>query len=148
MPINSIEGKWTGHFKYDQGFPFHIQTRYVYFTIELFDKNGVITGTCTDDHTQHLKIDPATISGTYKDNSIVFIKKYPCFFTLDKNNQMVILHDRPAQDVEFFGRLKKRLFSSEYYFQGKSKATVKYTNKMGIEKNHDFWTTWSMKKLQ
>ena len=147
MPIVSIEGKWKGDFRYDQGYPLALQARYVSFTMDLWTKNGMIFGICIDDHTKKLNIEPASIVGTFSRNIFKFTKTYPYLLAINENDKPTIVPARAPVPVQYRGRVRKRLFSSEYYCKGKASFTVSYLTKMGFEKSHTFWSVWSMKKI-
>ena len=144
--MDTIEGIWVGHLKLDKGYPLEMQTKYVSFEMEISDQNGFIQGICADDHTRYLNIAPATIVGTFKNNTISFVKTYPYLLAIDKTNKTVIVPDMPPAAVQYTGRLRKKLFSSGYFFKGTCSFSVPYVDKKGVERSHTLWSTWTMKK--
>lgn len=146
--LENIEGKWLGEYRFDVGYPVELQVKHVSFTMELTDLNGIIAGTWTDDHTKHFNTSPAIIKGSFGNNKIEFIKTYPCRIGFDKDFKTVINPEAPGQTTQFSGKLRKSLFSNEYYFKGDSATTVEFTDKMGRRRTHRFVIIWKMKKQQ
>ena len=74
MKINSIAGKWMGRLNYVDNYPDRFKGEEMIFEININIENEIVRGTCIDDVTKELSIEPATIEGLYENNEIHFMK--------------------------------------------------------------------------
>ena len=146
MKINIIEGKWVGHLKYDQGYPLELQAKYVSFEMNIFLDGININGTWIDEHTIHHHLDPSTFEGTFVDDIIHFTKTRSHDIVFDPVKKKLGITNEAGIPVLYSGRLRKKIFSAQYYFKGKCCFTLNYTDKAGNAKSHDFKGLWSMKR--
>lgn len=148
MPTNNIEGKWQGYYKYGKAYPLEYQAIPVSFMIEItLDENGIIKGKCIDDLITELGIGPASIEGTFENNTIVFMKYYPCLITIDQNNKTVAVHDKPSVGIQYKGSLKRKLFSKNYFLKGEWDISGSLIDERGTAQYYNFDGTWSLRKI-
>ena len=140
--LHTIEGKWTGYLKYDKGFPLQFQARYVAFTMNISCKDGVISGIWVDEHTEHFNLEPSTFTGTFDGVAINFEKTRP----LSPSLEHIKIKIKDISPALYSGQLRKKLFSSAYYFKGKCSNTLKFTNKMGKDVTRELYGLWKMKR--
>ena len=140
-----LNGKWIGKFKYNQvsGFPL---AQPVNFEISLNFTENSFTGTCTDELTLKLFHEPATIIGTYADDYISFIKRYPCMVGSDENLNPILIREEPSVDIHYTGILSTTFFTGKYVFIGEWSLTDVYLDDQGDKVFQTNEGTWTMKK--
>jgi hypothetical protein len=145
MDTKSLNGKWSGEFKYKHisGLPL---TQPVKFEILLNFTDNNFTGTCTDALTLKLFDEPASIIGTYADSYISFIKRYPCMVSSDENLNPILIRDEPSVDIHYTGILSKTFFTGKYVFNGEWSLTDIYFDENGNKIFQTSEGTWTMKK--
>jgi hypothetical protein len=148
MPLDTIEGKWEGYYNYGAAYGLQTHDTIVSFTVEIsIDEHGIIKGTCTDDIIKELSIAPAIIEGTYENETLFFIKKYPCLILVDENNKLTTVPDKPSSEIQYKGNLTRKLFSKTYMFKGEWDISGSLLDENGNAQYYSYDGTWTLKKL-
>jgi len=140
----SIDGEWSGHYQYGEGYPFTHRGRRKRFTIDWRLSDGVITGTCIDDLVKESLTQPATIDGTFDKRSVRFTKRYACLLQRDAENYLRITPEEPSYEVHYAGRLRKRLFGDKTWFSGRWHIEVLYYDRKKLPRIHILRGNWKM----
>lgn len=148
MPLENLTGKWLGQYTYGESYGGDMAGKSIPFVIEIQDRGHKISGLCIDDETKHLINEPATIEGSFDNNYISFIKKYPCRIITDHNLEIKAESKAPSFQIHYTGTLHKRLFSKNYIFRGQWELTCPFQDEMGEVFYHTFEGSWSMKLEQ
>jgi hypothetical protein len=98
MAKYSIEGKWIGKLNYINNYPEEYSGKELDFEITITVDGDFFKGTCVDDITKELVLQPATIEGVFRNNEILFMKYYPCSVILDENQKLMANSSRPAME--------------------------------------------------
>jgi len=146
MPELSIDGKWIGKLSYGKGYPIEYAAKTVSFVINILINNDLINGNCEDDITKQLLLTPASIEGIYKNKSIHFIKRYPCFITFDEKGNLKAVPTEPSPEIQYDGRLIKKFFSGKKYFKGNWKISGSFLDGNGLAQYYTVGGNWTMKK--
>ena len=149
MSNDIVKGKWEGYFNYGALYPEEFQAKTVAFTVEFnVDENGMIKGTCTDEITKEMSLQPASIEGSIKDDTITFYKYYPCYLAVDKNNNTIMDPNKPSTGIQYNGRLIRKLFSRSYEIKGKWEILGTLMDEDGRPHIYTVDGTWQMKKTK
>ncbi len=132
--------KWTGTYMYGEPYPEGIKGLSVPFVVEWENNDGILTGTSTDDETKDYFNHPATIQGFIDNGIISFIKKYPCFFTIDSQGKVILDDREPAADMHYSGAMV------DDHFEGEWSITIIDINEHGIRKEYDCTGIWFLYK--
>jgi hypothetical protein len=148
MPINTIAGKWEGHYKYGTAYSLKKQAEPVPFTLEItINEDGIIKGICTDDIIKKLSLAPATIEGIFENDTILFIKTYPCLIIIDEHDNTVAIHDKPSAGIQYKGNLIRRLFSKKYFLKGIWDISGSFIDESGNARYYTFEGKWKLEKI-
>ncbi|MBO9564988.1 MAG: hypothetical protein J7621_19585, partial [Niastella sp.] len=132
--------KWTGNYVYGEPYPEGIKGLSVPFTIEWIDKDGILTGTCTDDETKMYFDRPAAIKGFIDDGMISFIKTYPCRCEIDAAGHVTLFEREPAIDIHYSGTWV------DDHFEGEWDMTISYQTEDGFPKEYECTGVWALYK--
>ncbi|MBC7937088.1 MAG: hypothetical protein H7Y86_17195 [Rhizobacter sp.] len=143
----SIEGNWVGQLTYDESYPPEYRNEILYFTMKLWREDGILRGTCEDDITKELSLNPATLEGTYDNDVIYFIKHYPCLIIVDEENNVKADMSKPSVAIQYLGQLRKKVFSSKYYLKGAWDISGSYLNESGRAEYYTMGGNWTMQKI-
>jgi hypothetical protein len=148
MPIDTIAGKWEGHYKYGTAYSLKYQATQATFTVEMsIDEDGIVKGTCIDDIIKKLSLSPASIEGLFENDTITFIKNYPCAIIIDEHDNTVALHDKPSHTIHYRGNLKRKMFSKKYFLEGVWDISGSFIDENGNAQYYTFEGTWMLNKL-
>lgn len=104
-----LTGMWAGEYV-------NRLNKTVPFVIEMTCDDGFIKGSCIDENSSFNK--PATIEGFFDNDTISFIKKYPCSWKYDEKGNMQLFPNLPSPAIHYYGRFYKDpshdLFSGEW----------------------------------
>lgn len=142
MTDKDLTGRWTGEYIYGDVYKTPIKGTRVAFEIELTATGGTLKGSCVDDEFKtHFK-DPATIEGTVKENTIHFIKRYPCLFSIDEDGRIILFPKLPSHEIHYSG------FFENGRFSGNWKVTNPYADADEEESTFDYGREgfWEMQK--
>ena len=145
---DSLNGKWIGQLTYDRSYPAEYRNKILKFEIGLTEENGVINGSCEDNLTRDLHLQPATIIGTYQSREINFIKRYPCRITLKENNVLIAQHHEPPIEIYYTGTLHQRLFSKKDFFKGTWNITQSFADERGNVRFYKIGGKWTMARFE
>ena len=105
-----------------------------------------MSGTCNDDYTKQLFKTPATIDGSFEENRIYFIKRYPSLLTIDKNGQTIIIPDEPSLSIQYAGYLRKGFLTKKIYFEGEWSIDGSFLDENGNANYFSSSGRWKMTK--
>ena len=108
----------------------------------------MIDGLCEDDITKKLLLKPATIEGTYQNETIYFIKRYPCLVESDTELNLKAIPTEPSPGIEYKGNLHRRMFSKKRYFKGKWEISGSLLDENKIARYYTIGGNWFMKKIE
>jgi len=126
-------GKWKGYYTLGDPYPLAMRFKKYPFTIEMAINEGKITGTCIDSLVEGHFQSPAIINGTIEDYEIRFIKTYPALITLEEGGKIKVEAEKPSVDINYKGKLHKKLFSKKRYLKGKWEISGNAQNEKGEE---------------
>jgi hypothetical protein len=106
MAKYSIEGKWIGKLNYINNYPEEYSGKELDFEITITVDGDFFKGTCVDDITKELVLQPATIEGIFRNNEILFMKYYPCSVILDENQKLMANSSSPSHGIQYVGAPK------------------------------------------
>jgi hypothetical protein len=116
MTDQDLSGKWAGEYIYGDVYTNPIKGTRVPFEIEITATQGVIKGNCVDDEFKNHFKSPATIEGSITDNSINFIKRYPCLFTVDEYGDIKLYPKLPSHEIHYSGQFQDGRFTGNWQF--------------------------------
>lgn len=128
--------KWVGNFVYGEPYPDDVKGVSVPFYVEWTNVDGVLTGTCTDDETKMYFDRPSTIQGFVEGEVISFIKRYPCYWTVDEAGEVIIYEREPSMDIHYSGTFV------DGHYEGEWEMTIAYKTEEGFPKEYDCTGTW------
>lgn len=143
----SLIGQWKGRYVYGNGYEERIQGKSVEFLLEISEHDDIIKGTCIDDETKNLFKTPASIEGTFEDNTIVFYKTYPLVHDVDEDDEAFITEYETPPSIQYSGILKQRLISKTLYFEGTWEITGSFISENGTAEYYELEGKWRMDKL-
>ncbi len=143
----SLIGQWKGRYVYGNGYEEHVQGKAVEFLLEILEDDDLIRGTCIDDETKNLFKTPATIEGTFENNTIVFYKTYPLVFDLDDDDKAFIAEYETPPSIQYSGILKQRIYSKTLYFEGTWEISGSYLAEDGKAEYYELEGKWRMNKV-
>jgi hypothetical protein len=116
--MQSLSGKWIGKYVYGRGYE---ESKLIgtqcHFEIMLEQFGDRIKGTCFEEATIEYWSSPATLEGSFTNDRINFIKKYPSYWAGD-SEKTIIYDNTPSHEIHYTGTLHKRIFSKRLYFVG------------------------------
>lgn len=95
-----IAGIWNGLFIYGSE---EDESESVRFRMELTIKNGIIAGQCIDSEEDGGIPLPANINGFVENNTVSFIKKYPCLIYVDENGKYQKDESQSHPEIHYYG---------------------------------------------
>jgi hypothetical protein len=114
MNDQQICGKWVGAYTYGEEYDEPtIRGKTVAFEMDLTVVKGIIKGECKDDEATVRFEQPATIEGTFIDDTISFVKRYPHYWQNEKNGPR-FLPKLPSQEISYSGRFVHDRFEGEW----------------------------------
>lgn len=141
MTDQDLTGKWTGEYVYGDVYKAPIKGITVAFELEMTVTSGIVKGNCTDDEFRHHFKSPATIEGVVKENTITFVKKYPCMFNIDDDGKITLFPKLPSHEIHYSG----------HYADGKFSGAWKVTLPYAAEDDTDVFDArqgeWQMQKV-
>jgi len=146
MSAHSLDGYWRGQYTYGEAYGPELMGVSVNFEMDIKFDGDVFTGTFTDDETRHLFTKPGTVEGTFYDNYISMIKRYPCLTAFDENNNAVAVPDEPSLDIHYTGTLRKRGLGFWDFFEGEWTITASLVTEDGKTVFYTAGGEWTMKR--
>lgn len=143
----NLTGRWSGKYKYGDGYPKEVSGTTENFVIDIIDLNGNITGSCLDPVVTDIENNDAVIEGSFKDRVISFIKRYKYQSLFNDDGTTFFDPAVPSCDIHYTGRLYKRIFSRTPYFSGEWLINSAWTDENGNEMLSCGEGTWTMKKI-
>ncbi|MBN9296622.1 MAG: hypothetical protein J0I41_06395 [Filimonas sp.] len=147
MSKSQIAGKWAGQLTYAKDYPEEYRSKIFSFSLDLSCCEDAVKGLCEDEFTNSLALNPATIDGFFKNDSIYFIKRYPCLIMMDEDNLTKAFPTEPSVGIQYRGRLVQRLFSKKKYFKGHWDISGSYMDENGNKKYYRSGGDWEMRKV-
>lgn len=144
----NLTGHWKGKYIYGQGYPDYMIGMEESFYLFITDENGSIAGMCIDKITQSMNDNEAHISGVFFDNTIKFTKTYKIHGSIDEDETPYVDEGVETNGVDYVGRLKRKLFSRTYYFEGEWSINHSYKRTSGSIKSYKCLGYWSMDKIK
>lgn len=114
MTDQDLTGKWTGEYVYGDVYKTPIKGTKVAFELEMTVTGGIIKGNCFDDEFRHHFKNGATIEGVIKENTIIFVKRYPCMFNIDDDGKIILFPKLPSHEIHYSGNYNDGKFSGAW----------------------------------
>jgi len=134
-------GTWTGTYVYGRQYQ-DLAGEGCDFKVEITLKDGILSGSGTEEVTEKYMGAPAILSGFIDGGMISMIKQYPCWYKFDENNQ-VILDRSKTHQVHYTGIFdpETQRFSGEWEIE-----KVLEEDFFGGAYLHIWCGTWEMEK--
>ena len=142
----NLTGHWKGKYRYGQGYPAPHFGKSETFEFDIVDQDGTLSGTCIDELVKARPGNESYILGTFKQNQIVFKKRYKFHFVFDETGAMVIDDKLKFDGVDYKGRLRKRFFTRKVYFSGEWSITGELKDENNLTQSFVCKGTWKMSK--
>jgi hypothetical protein len=143
----NLTGHWKGKYTYGKGYPSDLIGTSEPFEFEIWDEDGLFTGTCVDSVVSMSADNDSTIRGVFKDKKISFKKSYKYHFALSESNEPVIDETVKYNGVDYTGRLYRKFFFGKHYFSGRWSITAEYRDQINRIQTFKCEGTWSMRKV-
>jgi len=142
----SISGKWSGVYIYGAGYEEDLRGKRVRFTVELFEDEQLVRGSCIDAETEHILTGKSKIEGTFENGLLVFYKTYPFTFDFAENDVAYIVEHVSSPSIQYTGLLRRSLFSRSHYFKGDWEIHGSYLDDNGCAQYYSSHGTWRMER--
>jgi hypothetical protein len=103
MKITHNKQTWKGFFTYQEGYESIDQYLEVDFSMELTFTDNSFTGISSDSESAAFFDKPATVKGFIVENTISFVKNYPCNYYKNENGEIVLDRDSKHPDIFYLG---------------------------------------------
>lgn len=141
MSLN-LSGRWEGQYTYGDDYPESQRGISFRFYLDCADKDGIISGTFTDDETSHAYDRPGTFQGFFENNFTSFVKLYPWYCESDENGNLVTIKDKPSQEIHYTGYLNNDMFEGEWEIH------LEYIYETGEIGSFVYTGTWTMERVK
>ena len=141
MTDQDFSGKWAGEYVYGEEYGEPISGKRIPFEINMTCTDGHVKGNCVDDDSKHFLPEPATIEGFIKQNSISFIKKYPCLWQIDDQGKPRFFPKLPSQEIHYAG------LYSDGKFEGGWEVVMTLSKENGDAFEYTGTGSWHMYKV-
>ncbi|MEO7308834.1 MAG: hypothetical protein ABIX01_00435 [Chitinophagaceae bacterium] len=143
----NISGRWKGFYTRGNGYSDVHIGKSAPFELDLYDKDGVITGTCVDEIVRAVAGNHCAITGSFSGGLISFKKIYKYHLALKRNGVLVQKETTATDGVDYAGNIKKQFFGGKLYFIGEWRINQFYDDGSGRIYKKVLEGTWRMTKL-
>ena len=144
--MDLITGKWIGSYIYGDSYVDELKGKKILFTLELVSDGELITGTCTDDETKDLFLEPSKIEGSFENDVVLFYKSYPTAKGL-VGASLLIAQEYNFSSIQYTGVIKKNFLSRKRFMQGTWEVNGSFLDDEGVANYYVLDGTWKVEKV-